>query len=144
MYRLASANVAIGGERVKLQLRLARNGEMVDNNHLVLIPDGLVGAKPLMPWALAVSFVVGAICAVRLPVLIFTLIVVFVMIAFAAASMTMGNSVLATALWSLAYAAMLEAGYIFVHGLFYLFYVKRAARGSKRPSSEIRSKYSSD
>jgi hypothetical protein len=97
-----------------------------------------------MPWAIAVSFVVGAVCAVRLPVLLFTIVVALVVVVFAVTSHSIGNSVGSSALWALAYAAALEAGYVFSHCLFYLAYVRRSSQASKADSSEMRSKYSAD
>ncbi|WP_028747161.1 hypothetical protein [Rhizobium mesoamericanum] len=97
-----------------------------------------------MPWAIAVSFLVGAICAVRLPVLLFTLIVALIVVVFAVIGHGLGNSFATVAVWAIIYAAALEAGYLFVHWLFYLFYVKRTAQKTKQASPEIRSKYSAE
>jgi len=96
----------------------------------------------LTPWALALSFLVGAVCAVRLPVLLFTVIVVIVVVAFA--SFISAGSTVERVVWAFTHAGALEAGYLFVHCLFYLVYVRRAARVGKRPAAEMTSKYSPD
>lgn len=96
-------------------------------------------------WALIVSFVVGAVCAVRLPVLIFTLMVSLVAIVFAAISLHAGTSLASTAIWTLVYAAALEIGYVLAHGLLYFLYIKRSERASRQqPPLDLPSKYSSD
>ncbi|MDI7862986.1 hypothetical protein MRS76_13565 [Rhizobiaceae bacterium n13] len=97
-----------------------------------------------MDWALAVSFVIGAICAVRMPVLIFTLIVVAVMFVYAGASYSSGTSVVHAIAWGVALAAVLQAGYVFTHVLLYFFYTRRSADAHKRAPQDIRSKYSAD
>lgn len=93
----------------------------------------------MTPWALTLSFLVGAVCAVRLPVLLFTVIVVIVVVAFA--SFITASSTTETVIWAFIYAGVLEAGYLFVHCLFYLVYVRRAARTNKRSPAEMTSKY---
>lgn len=78
-----------------------------------------------MAWTLTVSFLVGAILAVRMPVLIFTLIVLGVMVAYALTSVSTGTSVLISVACAFLFAAVLEAGYLCSHGLFYLLYVRQ-------------------
>lgn len=96
-----------------------------------------------MPLAIALAFLVGAVCAVRLPVLIFTLVVALVVFVFGIINYGIGNPLVSSALWALAYAAALEAGYVFAHCLFYLLYVRRSIRHEKQAPNEIRSKYTS-
>ncbi len=94
-----------------------------------------------MPWAIAVAFLVGAVSAVRLPVLIFTLIVALVVAVFAVTSYGLGASIVSSALWGLAYAAALEAGYVFAHCLFYMVYVRRSSREDKQTPAKMTSRY---
>ncbi len=96
-------------------------------------------------WALIVSFVVGAVCAVRLPILIFTLVVFLVATVFAAINIHAGISVASTAIWTIAYAASLEIGYVLAHALLYFLYIKRSERASRQQSPlDLPSKYSSE
>ncbi len=95
-----------------------------------------------MGWALAICFVIGAISALRLPVLIFTLIVLVVMAAYAVFSFSTGSAVLPAVGWSIAFAAALEAGYLFTHGALYFLYVRRAS--DRRSAQKIQSKYTAD
>jgi hypothetical protein len=97
-----------------------------------------------MHLAIAVAFLIGAVCAVRLPVLIFTLIVALVMVVFGAISYSSGYSLGSAALFAVIYAAALEGGYVLAHFVFYLVYVRRASRGDKRRSGKVTSKYSSE
>ncbi|MBO9196849.1 hypothetical protein J5277_22315 [Rhizobium sp. 16-449-1b] len=97
-----------------------------------------------MPLAIVIAFIVGAVCAVRLPVLIFTLIVALVVVVFAVTSHGLGDSIGSSVLWGLAYAAALEAGYVFAHCLFYMVYVRRSSREDKQPSAKITSRYPSE
>jgi len=95
-----------------------------------------------MGWAFAICFVIGAICALRLPILIFTLIVVFVMLGYAIVGVTTGSGILAAIAWAMALATLLEAGYLFTHAILYCVYTRRAS--GARSSRKIQSKYTAD
>ncbi|OCJ07880.1 hypothetical protein A6U87_11465 [Rhizobium sp. AC44/96] len=97
-----------------------------------------------MPWSLLVLFLVGAVCAVRLPILHFTLVVVIVIAGYALASIGSAKSGIEVFVWSALYAGALEGGYILANCLFYLVFVKFFARKYKRPPSNLNSKYSQD
>ncbi|KQV70495.1 hypothetical protein ASC90_09460 [Rhizobium sp. Root1220] len=97
-----------------------------------------------MGWEFVVAFLVGAACALRMPVLVFTIVVLIVLIAYAAASYTTGSSALSSMIWAFIFAAVLEAGYLVSHGILYLVYVKGAGRERKRSSADVSSKYSAD
>lgn len=97
-----------------------------------------------MEWAIAVSFLIGVICALRMPVLIFTLTVLIVMIAYAIASYSIGSSLLQSVAWSLAFAVVLEAGYLSGHGILYCLYSQRTEGGRRRLWQKVHSKYSAD
>ncbi|MDQ0562026.1 putative membrane protein [Rhizobium mesoamericanum] len=68
-----------------------------------------------MGWALVVSFLIGAICALRMHVLIFTLIVVAVLIAYTGVSLSTGSSFTHAIAWGFVFASVLEAGYVVIH-----------------------------
>lgn len=87
-----------------------------------------------MPWALLISFVIGALCATRIPVLHFTILVSAVMIAYAMIGIASGSAVMDTILWCAAYAVLLEAGYMFSHLAYYMIVVKVTKRDSQEPS----------
>ncbi|CCM78313.1 hypothetical protein [Rhizobium mesoamericanum] len=68
-----------------------------------------------MGWALVVSFLIGAICALRMPVLIFTLIVVAVLIAYTGVSLSTGSPFTHAIGWGFIFVSVLEAGYVVIH-----------------------------
>ncbi|WP_245306906.1 MULTISPECIES: hypothetical protein [unclassified Rhizobium] len=77
-----------------------------------------------------------------MPILVFTLIVVFVMLGYAIVGLATGSGVLAALGWGLALATLLEAGYLFTHGILYCLYTRRAS--GTRSSQKIQSKYTTD
>lgn len=95
-----------------------------------------------MPWALLISFVVGALCAARIPVLHFTILVLAVMIAYAFIGTSSGGGVIDRVLSCAAYAVLLEAGYMFSHLLYYLIVAKLIKRDNK--ASKLQSRTSPD
>ena len=95
-----------------------------------------------MAWALLILFAIGAACALRVPILIVTLIVVVVTIAYAIVSYSSGSTFLYAIGWGLIFAGALETGYLFTHGVLHFLYVRRA--GSERRSREVQSRYSAD
>ncbi|MBD9449520.1 MULTISPECIES: hypothetical protein [unclassified Rhizobium] len=97
-----------------------------------------------MGWALLVSFLIGAICALRVPVLIFALIVLVVMIAYAGVSYTNGSPLMHAIAWGFVFAVVLEAGYVFAHLLLHSFYTRRASDTEKRTPQQAQSKYHAD
>ncbi|MBB3569114.1 hypothetical protein [Rhizobium sp. BK491] len=88
-----------------------------------------------MAWGLIVSFVVGALCALRVPILLFTIIVLIVMVGYALSNIGSGSSALDILAWSFILAAVLEAGYIFPRVLLYVIYVKVLGRDIGRSNS---------
>jgi hypothetical protein len=86
----------------------------------------------------------GVACALRMPVLIFTLIVLIVMIAYAIASYSIGSSLLQSVAWGLAFAVLLEAGYLSGHGILYCLYSRRTAGRRRRLWRKIHSRYPAD
>ncbi|MBB3399616.1 MULTISPECIES: hypothetical protein [unclassified Rhizobium] len=97
-----------------------------------------------MGWALVISFLIGAVCALRVPVLIFTLIVLVVMIAYAGASYFAGSPVLNAFAWGFVFAVVLEAGYVFAHVVLHAFYARRASDTEKRAPQQAQPKYPAD
>ncbi len=95
-----------------------------------------------MGWAIAVCFVIGAVCALRLPVLIFALIVAVVIAAYFFIGISAGWQVAHTLAWSAVIGVALEAGYLSTHGAFYILYVRSAKRD--RAHRQIQSKYKSE
>ncbi|MEZ2218587.1 hypothetical protein [Rhizobium sp. RCC_161_2] len=87
-----------------------------------------------MAWGLVLSFAVGALCALRVPILHFTIIVLAIMVGYAAMQIGTGSSVTDILLWSALLAVVLEAGYVFPHLLFYVVYVKLLGRDRRRSS----------
>ncbi|MGV1760061.1 hypothetical protein [Rhizobium sp. P44RR-XXIV] len=85
-----------------------------------------------MAWGLIISFAVGVLCALRVPILHFTIIVLIVMVGYSLANIGSANSTLDNIGWSFVLAAVLEAGYIFPHVLLYLVYVKILGRDLNR------------
>ncbi|MBW9118009.1 hypothetical protein JNB88_30805 [Rhizobium cauense] len=97
-----------------------------------------------MGWALVISFLIGAICGLRVPVLIFTLIVLVVMVAYAVVSYSTGSTVVQAIAWGFVLAAVLEAGYVFTHVLLHAFYTRRASDTEKPAARQSQSKYPAD
>ncbi len=95
-----------------------------------------------MGWAIAVCFVIGAVCALRLPVLIFALIVAVVIAAYFFIGITAGWELVPTLAWSAVIGVALEAGYLLTHGAFYVLYVRSAKKN--RAHQQIQSKYNSE
>ncbi|HEY0122522.1 MAG TPA: hypothetical protein VGC14_12320 [Rhizobium sp.] len=89
-----------------------------------------------MAWGLVLSFVVGALCALRVPILHFTIVVLAIMVGYAVMNIGTGSSVTEICAWSALLAVVLEAGYLFPHLLFYVVYVKLLGRDRRR-SPEI-------
>jgi hypothetical protein len=96
----------------------------------------MLGVERLMAWGLVLSFAVGVLCALRVPILHFTLIVLAIMVGYAVMNIGTGSSVTEILAWSALLAVVLEAGYVFPHLLFYIVYVKLLGRDRKR-SPEI-------
>lgn len=97
-----------------------------------------------MTWALVISFILGAVCALRLPILIFTLVTLVVIFLFAASAIGMGYTVATAAMWAILLTVAIEAGYVAMHGVFYLLYVRKREFDRKRTPLEVNSKYSAD
>jgi hypothetical protein len=85
-----------------------------------------------MAWGLVLSFVVGALCALRVPILHFTIVVLAIMVGYAAINIGTGSSVTQIFVWTALLAIVLEAGYVFPHLLFYVVYVKLLGRDIRR------------
>ncbi|KKX24482.1 hypothetical protein [Rhizobium sp. LC145] len=90
-----------------------------------------------MTWALVISFIIGAFCAIRLPILIFTLIVILVVFVFALTGIGLGYSLPTIAFWSFLLVASLEAGCAATHAFFYVMFVRRQAIEKKRTAIKI-------
>ena len=95
-----------------------------------------------MGLTLAICFILGAVSALRMPILVFTLVVMVVMGAYTIFSVVAGTSFFLALGLSVALASVLEAGYIFTHGVLYLVYVRRA--NETRAHRKIESKYTTD
>lgn len=94
-----------------------------------------------MAWGLIISFAVGVLCALRVPILHFTIIVLIVMVGYALANIGSGSSALHILRWSFVLAVVLEAGYIFPHVLLYVVYVKLLGRDIRRSTSQTGSRF---
>jgi len=99
----------------------------------------MLGAERLMAWGLFLSFAVGVLCALRVPILHFTIIVVLIIAGYVMANIGSGRSAAELASWSAILAVVLEAGYLFPHLLFYLVYVKLLGRDRSRLPAQTKS-----
>jgi uncharacterized membrane protein len=97
-----------------------------------------------MGWALAISLLIGAVCALRVPVLIFALLVLAVLAIYAVVSYTTGNTLWYAIGWGIAFAVALEAGYVLTHVLLHAFYARRVDNAEKRAPQGTRSKFPAD
>jgi vacuolar-type H+-ATPase subunit I/STV1 len=92
----------------------------------------MLGVERLMAWGLVLSFAVGALCALRVPILHFTIIVLAIVVGYAVMNIGTGSSAIDILSWAALLAVILEAGYIFPHLLFYVVYVKLLGRERRR------------
>jgi uncharacterized protein YqgC (DUF456 family) len=97
-----------------------------------------------MHWGLLVSFLIGVICAIRLPILHFTLVVIIGVCIYGFAYHASYASNTQLLLWCIAYGGVLQLGYVFSNCIFYLVYVRTGARKRRNFTSAMRSKYSPD
>ncbi|MDM9625165.1 hypothetical protein QTL95_04595 [Rhizobium sp. S152] len=97
-----------------------------------------------MGWALVISFLIGAVSALRVPVLIFTLIVLVVLIVYTGIGYTTGSPILNAIAWGFVFAFVLEAGYVFTHVLLHSLYTRRASDNENRAPQQAQSKYPVD
>lgn len=96
----------------------------------------------MIHWGLLVSFLIGAVCAIRLPILHFTLIVIAGILVFACSAAYESSA--GIFLWCLAYAALMQIGYVFSNYIFHLIYARAHVRQRRNFSPVMRSKYSPD
>ncbi|EJK86703.1 hypothetical protein MOV66_06210 [Agrobacterium sp. SHOUNA12C] len=87
-----------------------------------------------MAWGLVLSFAVGALCALRVPILHFTILVLAIMVGYAVMNIGTASSAIEVFSWTALLAVILEAGYVFPHLLFYVVYVKLLGRDRRRSS----------
>ena len=97
-----------------------------------------------MGWALATCLLIGAVCALRVPILVFALIAFTVMLIYAVVSYSGGSTALQAVGWGFVFAAVLQTGYVLSYWLIYLLYSRRAAKDRVAPSGKMHSKYSRD
>ncbi|WP_105426788.1 hypothetical protein [Neorhizobium tomejilense] len=97
-----------------------------------------------MTWALVIAFIIGLLCAARLPILIFTLFVLAVVIVLATTAIVLDYSISDTLTWAFLAAVALEAGCVAMNGIFYLLYVRRRVNGREQSSLGANSKYSGE
>ncbi|MBP2561343.1 membrane protein implicated in regulation of membrane protease activity [Neorhizobium galegae] len=95
-----------------------------------------------MTWDLVIAFIIGLLCAVRLPILIFTLVVLVVIVVLTVTAIVLGNSLFEALTWAFLVAAALEAGCVAMNGIFYLLYVRRHVNERKQSPLEVNSKFS--
>ncbi|CDN58103.1 Hypothetical protein RG1141_PA12710 (plasmid) [Neorhizobium galegae bv. officinalis bv. officinalis str. HAMBI 1141] len=97
-----------------------------------------------MTWDLVIAFIVGLLCAARLPILIFTLVVLAVVIILATAAIVLDYSVSDALTWASLVAVALEAGCVAMNGIFYFLYVRRRVNEREQSSLGVNSKYSGE
>ncbi len=97
-----------------------------------------------MTWDLVIAFIVGLLCAARLPILIFTLVILAVVIILATAAVVLDYSVSDALTWAFLVAVALEAGCVAMNGIFYLLYVRRRVNEREQSSLGVNSKYSGE
>ena len=97
-----------------------------------------------MLWALPICFAIGALCALKIPVLHFAIVVMAVMAVYTIACVLSGGPVVASLLWMVLFAVSLEAGYVFDHLIAYLTATRVTKQEVKTSASKLRSRYSPD
>ncbi len=96
-----------------------------------------------MGWAVPACVVIGAISAVRIPLLVFT-VGVFVAIALVAVfGLGSGRSTTDIALMAASMATLLEGGYLAGHAILHLIYGRERPR-RRQPVEKIQSKFRAD
>lgn len=97
-----------------------------------------------MTWVLVIAFIIGLLCAARLPILIFTLFVLAVVIILATTAIVLDYSISDALTWAFLVAVTLEAGCVAMNGIFYLLYVRRRVNEREQSSLGANSKYSGE
>ncbi|CDZ40587.1 Hypothetical protein NGAL_HAMBI1145_54560 [Neorhizobium galegae bv. officinalis] len=97
-----------------------------------------------MTWVLVIAFIIGLLCAARLPILIFTLFVLAVVIVLATTAIVLDYSISDALTWAFLVTVALEAGCVAMNGIFYLLYVRRRVNGRERSSLGANSKYTGE
>jgi uncharacterized membrane protein len=97
-----------------------------------------------MVWAVILSLIVGAVCAVWLPILIYTIAAAVLVIGCTVAGFIAGLGAMEIAGRAFFLTLALASGCIAAHVGLYLVYVRRKATSEKRNEVEIGSKYLSD
>lgn len=92
-----------------------------------------------MGWIIASCFVVGAVCASRIPVLIFALIVLCSSLIVFGASSLAGGTAWSSIGYAVLVAVVLEAGYVAGHLLLYLYFSRHAGRSKTRSDDKSQS-----
>ncbi|RZI60640.1 MAG: hypothetical protein EOP14_00420 [Pseudomonas sp.] len=98
-----------------------------------------------MIWALVLSASIGAICAVRLPIVIFTFISTVVVIGFMIIAALARLSALEVLGWAFLLSIALAAGCMITHLLLYALYVRgRRESEDKQSAPELDPRYTRD
>ncbi|WP_105431318.1 hypothetical protein [Neorhizobium sp. T6_25] len=97
-----------------------------------------------MTWVLVIAFIIGLLCAARLPILIFTLFVLAVVIVLATTAIVLDYSISDAVTLAFLVAVALEAGCVAMNGIFYLLYVRRRVNERERSSLGANSKYTGE
>ncbi|KGE01594.1 hypothetical protein [Rhizobium sp. YS-1r] len=97
-----------------------------------------------MGWTFAVCVLIGAVCALRMPILVFAIVAFIVMAVYAAMSYAAGSTAWQAIGWGFLFAALLEAGYVVSYWLLYFFYSRRTAGKRETASRKVQSRYSAD
>jgi hypothetical protein len=95
-----------------------------------------------MLLGLLTPFLIGAVCAIRLPVLHFAVIMIIGICIYAAARGEVYDSNTTLLLWCVAYVGLLQIGYVFSNCVLYLLHNESGVHARRRFTSLLRSKYS--
>lgn len=88
-----------------------------------------------MHWSFLVWILVGMVCAIRVPILHFTLVVIAGVCVYAVVFQSSYVSAGQLLVWCLIYGALLQFGYVCTHCIFYLTYIRTAVK-ERRSSSQ--------
>lgn len=91
-----------------------------------------------MHWSFLVWILVGMLCAIRLPILHFTLVVIAGVCVYAVLFHSSYDSAGQLLVWCLIYGALLQFGYVCSHCIFYLMYIRTAAKERRLSRPKIR------
>lgn len=82
-------------------------------------------------WTIIIAIAIGAVASLRVPALVFALIVFFVVCVYAVTRLASGDTLLSVALWVVIYEFAFEGGYVAGLVLRYIFRQGESAKRSE-------------